>query len=171
MYWLLKSPVHQQPWYWPCRKDNLYCSSRVTFISLGQPQSNTRFKIWNTYSMIFKYTWEWIWTVTKYSHMALTLSRFFLNIKHSQCVFHICDSLFVVEFFYYIDMDVSNTPPTHSRRYFETHVRPTWFLNFHFNFAEVFSRGSNWLSSIIDSANGLPQVCLQTHTWATCLEE
>ena len=29
MPWLLKSPEHQQAWYWLCRTDNSYCCSRV----------------------------------------------------------------------------------------------------------------------------------------------
>ena len=29
MHWLLKSPVHQQTWYWLCRIENMYCCSRV----------------------------------------------------------------------------------------------------------------------------------------------
>ena len=33
MHWLLKSPEHQQAWYWLCRTDNMYCCSRVNFIT------------------------------------------------------------------------------------------------------------------------------------------
>ena len=29
MPWLLKSPGHQQAWYWLCRTDNMYCCSRL----------------------------------------------------------------------------------------------------------------------------------------------
>ena len=32
--WLLKSPEHQQAWYWLCRTDNLYCCSRVNYFYL-----------------------------------------------------------------------------------------------------------------------------------------
>ena len=46
MHWLLKSPEHQQAWYWLCRTDNMYCCSRVNFISLGQANPKIQFKIW-----------------------------------------------------------------------------------------------------------------------------
>ena len=39
MPWLLKSPEHQQAWYWLCRKDNMYCCSRFYFIYLCQAKS------------------------------------------------------------------------------------------------------------------------------------
>ena len=29
MLWLLKSPEHQQTWYWLCRTDSMYCCSMV----------------------------------------------------------------------------------------------------------------------------------------------
>ena len=32
MHWLLKSPVHQQTWYWLCRTDNMYYCWRMNFI-------------------------------------------------------------------------------------------------------------------------------------------
>ena len=32
MPWLLKSPEHQQSWYWLCWTDNMYCCFRVNFI-------------------------------------------------------------------------------------------------------------------------------------------
>ena len=46
MPWLLKSPEHQQAWYWLCRTDNMHCCSRINFIDLGQAKSMTRFKLW-----------------------------------------------------------------------------------------------------------------------------
>ena len=46
MPWLLKSPEHQQAWYWLCRTDNMYCCSRVNFISLGQANPKIQFKMW-----------------------------------------------------------------------------------------------------------------------------
>ena len=46
VHWLLKSPMHQQAWYWLCRTDNIYCCSRVNFIYLGQAKSNIGFKMW-----------------------------------------------------------------------------------------------------------------------------
>ena len=33
LLWLLKSPEHQQAWYWLCRTDNMYCCPRVDFLS------------------------------------------------------------------------------------------------------------------------------------------
>ena len=44
MPWLLKSPEHQQAWYWICRTDNMYCSTRVNFIYLGQAKPKRQFK-------------------------------------------------------------------------------------------------------------------------------
>ena len=46
MLWLLKSPVHQQAWYWLCRKNNMYCYSRDNFNDLGQAKSKIWFKMW-----------------------------------------------------------------------------------------------------------------------------
>ena len=46
MLWLLKSPEHQQAWYWLCRTDNMYCYSRVNFIYLDQSKSKILFKMW-----------------------------------------------------------------------------------------------------------------------------
>ena len=46
MHWLLKSPEHQQAWYWLCRTDGIYCCSRVNFIYLGQAKPQRRFKMW-----------------------------------------------------------------------------------------------------------------------------
>ena len=46
--WLLKSPEHQQAWYWLCRTDNMYCC-RVNCIYLGQAKS----KIWFKWEYIF----------------------------------------------------------------------------------------------------------------------
>ena len=37
MHWLLKSPVHQQAWYWLCRTDNISTYSRVISSTWGQP--------------------------------------------------------------------------------------------------------------------------------------
>ena len=45
MHWLLKSPVHQQAWYYLYRKDNMYCCSRVNVIYLGQAKSKIQFKM------------------------------------------------------------------------------------------------------------------------------
>ena len=36
MPWLLKSPEHQQAWYWLCRTDNRYCCAGVDFIYLDR---------------------------------------------------------------------------------------------------------------------------------------
>ena len=46
MHWLLKSPMHQQAWYWLRKINNMYCSSRVNLIHLGQDKSKIRFKMW-----------------------------------------------------------------------------------------------------------------------------
>ena len=46
MHWLLKSPEHQQAWYWLCRTDNMYCCSRANSIYLGEAKSKIRFKMW-----------------------------------------------------------------------------------------------------------------------------
>ena len=46
MHWLLKSPVHQQAWYWLCRTDNISTYSRVNFIYLGPTKSKIWFKMW-----------------------------------------------------------------------------------------------------------------------------
>ena len=46
MLWLLKSPGHQQAWYWLCRIDIMSCCSRVNFIYLGQAKLKIRFKMW-----------------------------------------------------------------------------------------------------------------------------
>ena len=46
MPWLLKSPEHQQAWYWPCRTDNMHCYSRVNFIYLGPTKSQISPKMW-----------------------------------------------------------------------------------------------------------------------------
>ena len=40
MHWLLKSPEHQQPWYWLCRTDNVYC---CRLISSTWVQPNPRY--------------------------------------------------------------------------------------------------------------------------------
>ena len=45
MRWLLKSPGHQQTWYWLCKTDNMCCCSRVNFVCLGQAKSKIRFKM------------------------------------------------------------------------------------------------------------------------------
>ena len=45
MHWLLKSPEHQQVWYWLCRTDNMYCCSRVNFIYVGEKESKILFKM------------------------------------------------------------------------------------------------------------------------------
>ena len=46
MPWPLKSPEHQQPWYWLCRTDNMYCCSKVNFTYLGQAKSKILLKMW-----------------------------------------------------------------------------------------------------------------------------
>ena len=43
---LLKSPGHQQAWYWLRRTDNMHCCSTVTFIYLGQAKPKIRLKMW-----------------------------------------------------------------------------------------------------------------------------
>ena len=53
MPWLLRSPMHQQAWYWLCRTDNMYWWSRVNFIYLGQAKSKIRFKMWLHLMYIF----------------------------------------------------------------------------------------------------------------------
>ena len=45
MHWLLKSPVHNQAWYWLCKTENMYFCYRINFIYLGQAKSRIRFKI------------------------------------------------------------------------------------------------------------------------------
>ena len=42
----LKSPEHQQVWYWLCRTDNIYYCFRVNFIYLDQAKSKIQFKMW-----------------------------------------------------------------------------------------------------------------------------
>ena len=42
----LKSPVHQQGWYWPCRTTNMHSLSRVKFIYLNPAKYQMRFKMW-----------------------------------------------------------------------------------------------------------------------------
>ena len=46
MHWLLKSPEHQQTWYWLCRTDNMYCCFTVNFIYLGEAKFKQWFKCW-----------------------------------------------------------------------------------------------------------------------------
>ena len=46
MPWLLKSPEHQQAWYWLCRTDSMYCCSRVNLIYLDQAYSKIQSKMW-----------------------------------------------------------------------------------------------------------------------------
>ena len=43
MLWLLKSPEHQQAWHLLRRTDNMYCSSRVHFMYLGEAKSKICF--------------------------------------------------------------------------------------------------------------------------------
>ena len=43
--WLLKSPRHQQAWYWLSRTDSMYCCSRVNFTYLGHACSKIQFKM------------------------------------------------------------------------------------------------------------------------------
>ena len=45
MPWLLKSPEHQQAWYWLHRSDNMYYGSRVSVIYLGLTKSKIWFKM------------------------------------------------------------------------------------------------------------------------------
>ena len=45
MHWLLKSPVHQQAWYWLCQTNNMYYCSRVNFICLDQAILKILFKM------------------------------------------------------------------------------------------------------------------------------
>ena len=43
--WLLKSPEHQQAWYWPCLTGDMYCCSRVDFVNLGEAKAKMRLKM------------------------------------------------------------------------------------------------------------------------------
>ena len=43
---LLKSPVHQQAWYWLCRTDNMPWCFRLNLIYLSQEKSKIWFKLW-----------------------------------------------------------------------------------------------------------------------------
>ena len=43
MHWLLKSPVHQQAWYWLCRTDYMFCCSWDNHNSYTWVKPNTRY--------------------------------------------------------------------------------------------------------------------------------
>ena len=45
MPWLLKSPEHQQVWYWLCRTVNMYCYSTVNFTNFGRAKFKMQFKM------------------------------------------------------------------------------------------------------------------------------
>ena len=60
MPWLLKSPEHQQAWYWLYRTDNMHFCSRLNFTYLGWAKSKIWFKMWlyllqtlNQFSMVW----------------------------------------------------------------------------------------------------------------------
>ena len=46
MPWLLKSPEHQQAWYWLYGTANMSTCSRVNFVYLRQAKSEIRFNMW-----------------------------------------------------------------------------------------------------------------------------
>ena len=46
MPWLLKSPWHQQAWYWLYMTGNMCWCPKVNFIYLDQAKSMIRFKMW-----------------------------------------------------------------------------------------------------------------------------
>ena len=80
MHWLLKSPEHQQAWYWLCRTDNIYCCSRVNFIYWGQTNSKIQIKMWISF-IIYK--------TIQHVKLEFVVVLFYWQDK---CVFH---SLFV----------------------------------------------------------------------------
>ena len=70
MPWLLKSPEHQQAWYWLCRTNNTYHCFRVDFIYLGQAKS----KIW------FKMQIHLLWSLKWFSMLRVNIfSVTFMN--------------------------------------------------------------------------------------------
>ena len=54
MHWLLNSSLPQQTWYWLCRREYMYCCSRVNSIYLGLDKSKILFKMWVYLSWSFK---------------------------------------------------------------------------------------------------------------------
>ena len=75
MHWLLKSPEHQQAWYWLCRTDIIYCCFRVNFTYLVQAKSKLRFKMLIYFLAATKQLYEW----------------YFLSVCPSVCPSHLFD--------------------------------------------------------------------------------
>ena len=72
MHWLLKSPEHQQTWYWLCghTASTWYCCSRVNFTYLGQANSKTWFKMW-----IYL-----LWSLKQISMLRVKISKFLITL-------------------------------------------------------------------------------------------
>ena len=57
MPWLLKSPEHQQAWYWLCRTHGMYWCYTVNFIYLGQAKYSGTPLLRPTEMVAFQKTW------------------------------------------------------------------------------------------------------------------